>query len=66
MEGRQGQQGAEAPKEEEMSAIDIRPVPGANGDIRKALEIIKTSVPKDTVVLCPYIGHIFGGPAEKV
>ena len=42
-----------------MSAIDIRPVPGANGDIRKALEIIKNSVPKDTVVLCPYIGHIF-------
>lgn len=42
-----------------MSAIDIRPVPGANGDIRKALEIIKNSIPKDTVVLCPYIGHIF-------
>ena len=66
MEGRQGQQGAEAPKEEEMSAIDIRPVPGANGDIRKALEIIKNSVPKDTVVLCPYIGHIFGHLAEKL
>ena len=66
MEGRTGQQGAEAPKEEEMSAIDIRPVPGANGDIRKALEIIKNSVPKDTVVLCPYIGHIFGGPVEKL
>lgn len=49
-----------------MSAIDIRPVPGANGDIRKALEIIKNSVPKDTVVLCPYIGHIFGGPSEKL
>lgn len=66
MEGRQGQQGAEAPKEEEMSAIDIRPVPGVIGDIRKALEIIKNSVPKDTVVLCPYIGHIFGGPVEKL
>lgn len=65
---RQGKQGTEAPRdeEEEMSAIDIRPVPGANGDIRKALEIIKNSVPKDTVVLCPYIEHIFGGPAEKL
>ena len=49
-----------------MSVIDIKPVPGANGDIRKAVEIIKNSVPKDTVVLCPYIGHIFGGPAEKL
>jgi hypothetical protein len=48
-----------------MSAIDIRPVPGANGDIRKALEIIKNSVPKDTVVLCPYIGHIFPVPASS-
>ena len=48
-----------------MGALDIRSVPGANGDIRKALEIIKNSVPKDTVVLCPYIGHIFGGPVEK-
>ena len=47
-----------------MSAIDIRPVPGANGDIRKALEIIKTSVPKDTVVLCPYIGRIFPRPGK--
>lgn len=64
MEGRTGQQGAEAPKEEEMSAIDIRQVPGANGDIRKALEIIKNSVPKDTVVLCPYIGHIFPRPGK--
>ena len=45
-----------------MPAIDIRPVPGANGDIRKALEIIKNSVPKDTVVLCPYIDHIFPRP----
>ena len=44
-----------------MGALDIRPVPGANGDIRKALEIIK-----DTVVLCPYIVHIFGHPAEKL
>jgi hypothetical protein len=63
---RQGQQGAEAPRdeEEEMSAIDIRPVPGADGDIRKALEIIKTSVPKDTVVLCPYVGHIFPRPGR--
>jgi hypothetical protein len=42
-----------------MSVIDIRPVPGANGDIMKALEIIKNSVPKDTVVLCPYISNIF-------
>lgn len=64
MEGRTGQQGAEASKEKEMSAIDIRPVPGANGDIRKALEIIKNSVPKDTVVLCPYIGHIFPRPGK--
>ena len=64
MEGRQGQQGTEAPKEKEMSEIDIRPVPGANGDIRKALEIIKNSVPKDTVVLCPYIGHIFPLPGK--
>ena len=47
-----------------MSAIDIRPVPGANGDIREALEIIKNSVPKDTVVLCPYIGHIFPRPGK--
>lgn len=47
-----------------MSAIDIKPVPGANGDIRKALEIIKNSVPKDTVVLCPYIGHIFPRPGR--
>ena len=38
--------------------------PGANGDIRKALEIIKNSVPKDTVVLCPYIGHIFPCPGK--
>ena len=49
-----------------MSAIDIRSVPGANGDIRKALEIIKNSVPKDTVVLCPYIGHIFDGRDYKL
>ena len=49
-----------------MSVIGIRPVPGANGDIGKAIEIIKNRVPKDTVVLCPYIGHIFGGPAEKL
>lgn len=49
-----------------MSVIDIKPVSGANGDIRKAIEIIKNSVPKDTVVLCPYIGHIFGGPVEKL
>ena len=47
-----------------MSAIDIRPVPGANGDIRKALEIIKNRVPTDTVVLCPYIGHIFPRPSK--
>ena len=47
-----------------MSVIDIRPVPGANGDIRKALEIIKNSVPKGTVVLCPYVGHIFPRPAK--
>ena len=50
-----------------MSVIGIRPVPGANGDIGKAIEIIKNRVPKDTVVLCPYIGHIFGAhPAEKL
>ena len=48
-----------------MSAIDIRPVPGTNGDIGKAIEIIKTSVPKDTVVLCPYIGHIFPCPGKR-
>lgn len=42
-----------------MSVIDIRPVPGANGDIRNAIEIIKNSVSKDTVVLCPYISNIF-------
>ena len=47
-----------------MSVIDIKPVPGANGDIRKALEIIKNSVPKYTVVLCPYIGHIFPRPGK--
>ena len=47
-----------------MSVIDIKPVPGANGDIRKALEIIKNSVPKDTVFLCPYIGHIFPRPGK--
>ena len=47
-----------------MSVIDIKSVPGANGDIRKALEIIKTSVPKDTVVLCPYIWHIFPRPGK--
>ena len=47
-----------------MSVIDIRPVPGANGDIRKAIEIIKNSVHKDTVVLCPYIGHIFPRPGK--
>ena len=47
-----------------MSVIGIRPVPGASGDIRKALEIIKNSVPKDTVVLCPYIGHIFPSPGK--
>lgn len=48
-----------------MSVIDIKPVPGANGDIRKAVEIIKNSVPKDTVVLCPYIDHIFPHPGKK-
>ena len=47
-----------------MSVIDIKPVPGANGDIRKALEIIKNSVPKDTVVLCPYIGQIIPRPGK--
>lgn len=47
-----------------MSAINISPVPGANGDIRKAIEIIKSSVPKDTVVLCPYIDHIFPRPGK--
>ena len=47
-----------------MGALDIRPVPGANGDIRKTLEIIKNSVPKDTVALCPYIGHIFPRPGK--
>lgn len=42
-----------------MSVIDIKPVPGANGDIKKALKIIIESVPKDTTVVCPYIDHIF-------
>lgn len=47
-----------------MSAIDIRPVPGANGGIGKALEIIKNIVPKGTVVRCPYIGYNFPRPAK--
>lgn len=47
-----------------MPAIDIRPVPGANGDIGKAIEIIKAGVPEGTVVLCPYIGHIFPRPGK--
>jgi hypothetical protein len=33
-------------------------------DLRNAIEIIKTSVPKDTVVLCPYVGHIFPSPGK--
>lgn len=47
-----------------MGAIDIRPVPGANGDIRKAIEIIKNRVPKDTVVMRPYIDYIFSGQSK--
>lgn len=42
-----------------MSVIDIRPVPGTNGDIRRAIKIIKESVQVDTMVVCPYIDHIF-------
>ena len=42
-----------------MSVINIKSVPGANGDLKKAIKIIKESVPVDTVVVCPYIDHIF-------
>ena len=47
-----------------MSVVNIRSIPGANGDIRKAVEIIKNGVPKDTVVLCPYIGYVFPCPGK--
>ena len=42
-----------------MSVLNIIPVPGAKGDIKKALNIIKESIPKNTVVICPYISYIF-------
>lgn len=42
-----------------MSVIDIRPVPGANGDIRKAIEIIKNSVPRTPWSCAPTSGTYF-------
>ena len=48
-----------------MSAIYLRPIPGANGDIRKGLKILCGSIPVTTEVYCPYIGYIFPVPAGQ-
>lgn len=42
-----------------MSVIDIKPLPNANGNIEQGLKNLCASIPKDTVILCPYISHIF-------
>ena len=42
-----------------MPVIDIKPLPNANGNIEQGLKNLCASIPKDTVILCPYISHIF-------
>ena len=43
----------------DMPVIDIKPLPNANGNIKQGLKNLYASMPKDTVILCPYISYIF-------
>lgn len=45
--------------------IQLYPIPGAHGDVRKALRNLCCSIPKDTVVVCPYIDHTFDKNVEN-
>ena len=40
--------------------LQLTPIPGAYGDVHKALRNLCCSIPKDTVIVCPYIECIFG------
>lgn len=40
--------------------IQLTPIPGAYGDVHKALRNLCCSIPKDTVIVCSYIECIFG------
>lgn len=42
-----------------MPVIDIKPLPNANGNIEQGLKNLCSSIPKDTVILRPYISHVF-------
>lgn len=48
-----------------MSAIDIKPLPGANGDIKQGLKKLCDSIPKDTVIMCPYVFNIIPHPGKE-
>jgi hypothetical protein len=48
-----------------MSAIDIKPLPGANGDIKQGLKNLCDSIPKDTVIMCPYVFKIVPHPGKE-
>lgn len=45
-----------------MPVIDIKPLPNSNGNIEQGLKNLCASIPKDTVILCPYISNIFAFP----
>ena len=48
-----------------MSAIDIKPFTGANGDIKQGLKNLCDSIPKDTVIVCPYVFKIVLQPGKE-
>lgn len=48
-----------------MSAIDIKPLPGANGDIKQGIKNLCDSIPKDTVIVRPYVFKIIPHPGKE-
>ena len=45
--------------------FDIKPLPGANGDIKQGLKNLCDSIPKDTVIMCPYVFKIIPHPCKE-
>lgn len=45
--------------------LQLTPIPGAHGDVHKALRNLCCSIPKDTVIVCPYIECIFDKNVEN-